>query len=201
MGISFDKTKISGSFPPFWRGDVKVLPGDFRIKQIFAEGTLLKAGTPIAVDFDNMECGVVKVAKVLAGGTTTIPRVSKGTLLKVGDIVAKVGKLDLSVSITDISTANADYDVITLSGAMTTLATGDFLVESATYAVGVTESAPLYIANAVIETTKEYTAKGFQTVSAGYDALVLKEVVYPIPASWLTGFALTNNQSIKYIKQ
>lgn len=201
MGISFDKTATAVSFPPFWRGDVKVLPGDFKLKQTFAEGTILKAGTPIQLDFDNMECGVVKVAKVLAGGTTTIPRVTKGTLLKVGDTVAKVGKLDLSRTVSAIDTSNAAYDLVTLSGAMTTLTTGDFLVESATYEAAVTESAPIYTADAVIETTKEYTALGFQTVSAGYEALVLKEVVYPIPASWLTGFSLTKNPSIKYIKQ
>lgn len=202
MGISFDKIAVAGNFPPFWRGDVKVLPGDFKLKQTFAEGTLLKAGTPIQLDFDNMECGVVKVAKVLAGGTTTIPRVVKGSLLKVGDVVAKVGKLDLSRVVSAIDTSNADYDVVTLDGAMTTLTTGDFLAESATYAADpLVESAPLYVADAVIETTKVYTAKGFQTVSAGYEGLILKEVAYPIPATWLTGFSLKNNPSIKYIKQ
>ena len=201
MGISFDKTAIPGGFPPFWRGEFKVLPGDFKLKQTFPEGTILKRSTPIQLDFDNMECGVVKVAKVLAGGTTTIPRVVKGHLFKVGDVVAKVGKADLSRTISSIDTTNADYDAITLDGAMTTLATGEFLVESPTYSAGVTPSGPLYVADAVIETDKVYTADGFQTVSAGYEGLILKSVAYPIPASFLTGYGLTNNPCIKYIKQ
>ena len=307
MGIEFSKTAYPGTFPPFWRGEVKVLPGDFKVKQTFAEGTLLKHGTPIQLDFVNMECGVVKVAKVLAGGTTTIPRVTKGTLLKVGDVVMKLGKTDVSPSISAIDTTNASYDLITMDGAIAGLAAGDFLQEATavgaasvkavhkitigtnaanadtltidgvvytfataaaegviavggtalataanledalsaqydnifsvsadgaklvltqlvagvgaipviaktgtiaatvattTAAVAGVPAAPVYaMPDAVIETTKEYKAQGFQTVSAGYEALVLKEVAYPIPASWLTGFSLTNNPSIKYIKQ
>ena len=308
MGISFDRTAYAGSMPPFWRGEFKVLPGDFKLKQAFADGTILKAGTPIQIDFENMECAVVKVAKVLAGGTTTIPRVTKGTLLKVGDNVMKLGKTDVSRAVSAIDTTNADYDVVTLDGAITGLTTGDFLQEcsavgaaavkgvhkitigtnaangdtltvdgvvytfataaaegvfavggtalataanledalsaqydnifsvkadgaklvftqlvagvgaipvisstgtivatvaTTTAAVAGVPAAPLYeLPDAVIETTKEYSpTKGFQTVSAGYEGVVLKEVVYPIPASWLEGFSLKNNHSIKYIKQ
>ena len=119
MGISFDRTAYAGSMPPFWRGEFKVLPGDFKLKQTFVDGTILKAGTPIQIDFENMECAVVKVAKVLAGGTTTIPRVTKGTLLKVGDNVMKLGKTDVSRAVSAIDTTNADYDVVTLNGAIT----------------------------------------------------------------------------------
>ena len=307
MGISFDKIAIAGNFPPFWRGDVKVLPGDFKLKQTFPEGTLLKRSLPIVLDFDNMECAIVKVAKVLAGGTTTIPRVVKGTVLQVGDVVMKLGKVDVSPTISAIDKTNADYDLITLSGAIAGLTTGDFLQEATavgtaavkgvhkitigtnaanadtltidgvvytfataaaegviavggtalataanledavsaqyegvfsvkadgaklvltqlvvgvgaipvidktgtiaatvattTAAVAGVTAAPLYnMPDAVVETTKEYTALGFQTVSAGYEALVLKEVAYPIPATWLTGYSLKNNPSIKYIKQ
>lgn len=203
MGIAFTKTKIPGDFPVFWRGEFKVLPGDYKLKQTFPEGTLLKKGTPVQIDFVNMECAVVKVAKVVDGGTTTAPRIVKGSLLQVGDTVAKVGKLDLSRTVSTIDKSNANYDVITLNGAMTTLTAGDFLQESYTYvAAPLTQSAPLYVADAVIETTKEYSAtKGFQTVSAGYEGLILKEVAYPVPASWLKGYSLETNPSIKYIKQ
>ena len=312
MGISFERTAYAGNMPPFWRGEFKVLPGDFKLKQAFAEGTILKAGTPIQIDFANMECAVVKVAKVLAGGTTTIPRVTKGTLLKVGDNVMKLGKTDVSRAISSIDTSNADYDAITLDGAIVGLTAGDFFQECSAvgaaavkgvhkitigtnatagdkitidgvdytfaaaagegvFAVGATAlasaanledalsaqydnifsvkadgaklvftqlvagvgaipvisvtqtgggtlaatvatttaavagvpAAPLYeLPDAVIETTKEYSpTKGFQTVSAGYEGIVLKEVVYPIPSSWLEGFSLKNNHSIKYIKQ
>lgn len=316
MGISFERTAYAGNMPPFWRGEFKVLPGDFKLKQTFAVGTVIPAGTPIQIDFANMECAVVKVAKVLAGGTTTIPRVTKGTLLKVGDNVMKLGKTDVSRAVSAIDTTNDAYDVITLDGAIAGLTAGDFLQESSevveataevkgvykltigtnataadkltidgvdytfaaaaaegVFAVGATAlasaanledavsaqydgifsvkadgaklvftqlvggvgaipvisvtqtgggtlaasiaqttagvaavaalTAPLYeLPDAVVETTKVYaTANDFQTVSAGYEGVVLKEVVYPVPASWLEGFSLKNNHSIKYIKQ
>lgn len=208
MAITFSKTAVSGSFPVFWRGECKVLPGDFKLKQTFAEGDIIKKGTPIQLDFENMEAGVVKVAKVVSGGTTTKPRVVKGTLLKAGDVVMKLGKDDASPTVSSIDTSSADYDVITLSAAITGLAAGDFLQESSAYVAAVTEpaadavpAAPLYVADAVVETTKEYSLNGFQTVSAGYDVVILKEVAYPIPSDWLEGFSLKGNHSIKYINQ
>lgn len=42
MAIEFEKGKIKGSFPVFWRGECKVLPGDFKLKQTFPEGTLIR---------------------------------------------------------------------------------------------------------------------------------------------------------------
>ena len=202
MGATFERTKIPGSFPVFWRGEFKVLPGGFKLKQTFPEGTMIPKGTPIQLDFNNLEAGVVKVAKVLAGGTTTAPRVTKGTLLQVGDTVAKVGKTDLSRTISAIDRTNTDYDVISFNGAMTTLAEGDFVQESTAYSADpATEANPLYVADAVVETTYEYTSKGFQTVSAGYEGLILKDVAYPVPSGWLNGYSLKANPSIKYIRQ
>ena len=207
MGISFDKTKVPGNFPPFWRGEFKVLPGDFKLKQTFPEGTLIKRSTPVMLDFENMECGIVKVAKVVAGGTTTKPRIVKGSLLQSGDIVMKLGKDDKSPTLSSIDTSSDDYDVVTLSAAIAGLEEGDFLQECSAYVAAsgddaTVPAAPLYeMPDAVIETTREYTSKGFQTVSAGYEGVILKEVAYPIPDSWLTGFSLKNNPSIKYIKQ
>lgn len=201
MGVTFDKTKIPGGFPVFWRGEFKVLPGGFKLKQTFPEGTLLRKSIPLQLDFENMEAGVVVVAKVLAGGTTTAPRVVKGSLLQVGTVVAKVGKVDLSRTVSAIDKSNSEYDVITLNGALTTLAEGDYIQESNEYNSGTQDSTPLYTADAVIETDVEYSAKGFQTVSAGYEGLILKEVAYPIPSDWLDGYSLKGNPSIKYIKQ
>jgi len=206
MGVEFNKNGIGGDFPVFWRGECKVLPGDYKLKQTFAEGDLLRKGTPLQIDFENMEAGVVKVAKVLAGGTTAKPRVVKGSLLKSGDVVMKLGKNDLSPSVSSIDTSNSDYDVITLSAAITGLAEGAFLQECSAYVpaageVAAVPSVPLYVPDAVIETNKEYSLNGFQTVSAGYDVLILKCVAYPVPSEWLEGFSLKNNHSIKYVKQ
>ena len=93
MGVTFDKVKIPGGFPVFWRGEFKVLPGGFKLKQTFPEGTLLRKSIPLQLDFENMEAGVVKVAEILAGGTATKPRVVKGSLLQVGDTVMVLGCL------------------------------------------------------------------------------------------------------------
>jgi len=135
--IVFEKTKYTGKQPVFF-GSPEVLPGTFKLKQAFANGTPIPKGTPIQLDFTLMEAGVVKVAKVVAGGTTTIPFVQKGHLLAVGDVVMKIGKTDLSVTVSAINTSNASYDAVTLSGAVATLAAGDFLQEcSATAAAAV----------------------------------------------------------------
>ena len=54
MAIEFKRTKYKGGFPVFWRGNREALPGDFTLKGTYPEGTLLKEGTPIKLDFANM---------------------------------------------------------------------------------------------------------------------------------------------------
>lgn len=39
MAIVFEKTKVKGGFPIFWRGEFAVLPGDFKLKGTYPEGT------------------------------------------------------------------------------------------------------------------------------------------------------------------
>ena len=94
MAIKFEKTQVKGGFPVFWRGEREVLPGDFAVKGTYPEGTILKEGTPIKLDFENMECTICKSARIVEGGTTTKPRV------------------------------NESYDEITLSAAMTEAVAG-----------------------------------------------------------------------------
>lgn len=153
MAIEFEKGKIKGSFPVFWRGECKVLPGDFKLKQTFPEGTLIRKGTPISLDFAKMECSVCKAVKVVAGGTTAAPRVVKGSLVKEGDELS-IG--ENKQAITAIDKTNADYDVLTLASALTGATANAFAV------VGTD------VPNAVVETDMEYkTNMSFQTVSAG----------------------------------
>ena len=205
MAIEFKRTKYKGGSPVFWRGNREALPGDFTLKGTYPEGTLLKEGTPIKLDFANMECKICKSALVVTGGTTSAPRVVKGSMFQVGDTV-KIGesnstiksidttnadKIDESNStIKSIDTTNADYDVLTFTAAVT----------------GATQGATLLsdddLPDAVIETTKEYTTKhGFPVVSAAYGARILKDVAYPVPEAWLEGYSLKNNHEIKYIRQ
>ena len=133
MAIEFKKTAVKGHTPEIWRGECKMLPGGFKPKINIANGTVLHRGVLVEVNFDEMSAAVIKLAKVLAGGTTSKVRVAKGHLFAVGDVVAKVGKTDKSVSISTIDTSNADYDVLNLSAAITGLTTDDVLIESRDY--------------------------------------------------------------------
>lgn len=210
MAIEFEREYTAGNFPVFWRGECKILPGDYRLKQEFPEGTLLVKGTPIFVDFDNMECGVIKLAKVIAGGTGAKPRIVKGSLLQKGDTVMKLGDGKKSVTISSIDTSNNEYDELSLSAALTGIGDGDFIQESSTYKTAgadpstdpEVEAQALYEANAVISDSCTYQKMGFQTIAAGYEVIILKEVAYPIPSDWLEGgMSLKWNHSIKYVKQ
>lgn len=184
MGLVFGKTDYKGSFPVFWRGEAKVLPGDFKLTDDLPEGTVIKKGTPIKLDFANMQATLCKAIKVVAGGDTTNVRVEKGSHVVTSESVG-------STTISQIDSTNADYDVLTLAAAEATATAGKILE--------VGENEP----NAVVE--KDVTIKkdmGFGTISAVFDAVILKDVAYPVPDSWLVnGMCLNTNHSIKYIRQ
>lgn len=197
MAIEFKKQAFSGKTPVIWRGECKILPGGFKPKQTFPVGTVLRRGIPIQVDFEEMSAGVVKIAKVLDGGTTTGARVGKGHLFAVGDKVQKLGTTT-STTVSKIDTTNADYDVITFAAAITGLAAGDSIQESD----GQSSAKPLYTPNMVIGADLEFKGTGIPTIDAAYDAVVLyNNVNYPIPADWLQGVALKSNPNILFIKQ
>ena len=223
MAIEFKRTKYKGGFPVFWRGNREALPGDFKLKGTYPEGTLLKEGTPIKLDFANMECKICKSALVVTGGTTSAPRVVKGSMFQVGDTV-KIGESNSTIksidttnadkigesnsTIKSIDTTNADKtgeSNSTIKSIDTTNADYDVLTFTAAV-TGATQGATLLsdddLPDAVIETTKEYTTKhGFPVVSAAYGARILKDVAYPVPEAWLEGYSLKNNHEIKYIRQ
>lgn len=206
MAIEFKKTSYEGRVPVIWRGECKVLPAGFKPKNTLTVGMVILRGAPLYVDFDNMEAAVIKCVKVLAGGTTTKPRVSKGHYFAAGDVVMKVGKTDASPTVSSVDTSNADYDVITLSAAITGLTTNDVLVEATPYAAAVgsgeaTLAAEKYVPNAVAAADLEVKDK-LDTLDAAYEALVLKNAVpYPVLDSWVTGLCLKNNPNIMFIKQ
>ena len=147
MAIDFKKTQLSGHTPEIWRGECKILPGGFKPVQNFPVGTVLHRGTPIYVDFEAMSAAVCKTAKVLAGGTTTAPRIAKGHYFVAGDVVMKLGVTDKSPIIKSIDTANAEYDVLTFASAIAGLAEGDILVEAsaAAAAEGDNEAVPPHL--------------------------------------------------------
>lgn len=197
MAIEFKKQAHSGKTPVIWRGECKILPGGFKPKQTFPVGTVLRRGLPIQVDFEDMSASVVKIAKVLDGGTTTAARIGKGHLFAVGDKVQKVGSTT-STTVSKIDTSNADYDVITFAAAITGLAAGDSIQESD----GESSAKPLNTPNMVIGADLEFKGTGIPTIDAAYEAVVLyNNVNYPIPADWLQGVALKSNPNILFIKQ
>lgn len=200
MAIDFKATKFAGRFPEIWRGECKMLPGGFKPVQEFAAGTVIRRGTPIYVDFENMTAAVCKSAKVLTGGTTTAPRVGKGHLFAVGDTVTKNGDGNASPTIRSIDTSNTEYDTITLSAAYTGLAAGDIIVESDTYSD--TAVGSKYEPNMVVGADKEFDGKGLPTIDAAYDAVVLyPSLQFPILEEWLSGVCLKNNPNILFIRQ
>ena len=210
MAIDFKKTQLSGHTPEIWRGECKILPGGFKPVQNFPVGTVLHRGTLIYVDFEAMSAAVCKTAKVLAGGTTTAPRIAKGHYFVAGDVVMKLGVTDKSPIIKSIDTANAEYDVLTFASAIAGLAEGDILVEASAAAAAegdneAVPAAPLYTPNMVVGAVKEFTGKGLPTIDAAYEAVVLyPSLNFPLLEDWLINpgkVCLKANPNILFIKQ
>ena len=210
MAIDFKKTQLSGHTPEIWRGECKILPGGFKPVQNFPVGTVLHRGTPIYVDFEAMSAAVCKTAKVLAGGTTTAPRIAKGHYFVAGDVVMKLGVTDKSPIIKSIDTANAEYDVLTFASAIAGLAKGDILVEASAAAAAegdneAVPAAPLYTPNMVVGAVKEFTGKGLPTIDAAYEAVVIyPSLNFPLLEDWLINpgkVCLKANPNILFIKQ
>ena len=89
-----------------------------------ALGTNLPTGTLLYVNLSNRQAYAVKNALVLAGGTTSAPRVDKRHLFVANDVVFVSGA---AVTITSIDSSNSAYDVFTLSGACAGAIAGSYL--------------------------------------------------------------------------
>ncbi len=200
MAIEFKRTTVNGHTPEIWRGECKMLPGGFKPKNTIATGTVLRRGVPVEVNFEEMSAAVVKVATVLNGGTTTKPRIAKGHLFAVGDVITKNGDGSKTPSITAIETDNAEYDTLTLSAAYTGLAADDVIVESEAVESGTATAK--YTPNMVVGAEKEFNGKGLPTIDAAYEAVVLyPSLDFPLLSDWLNGCCLKSNPNILFIKQ
>lgn len=197
MGVKFEGKSYAGNMPVFWRGEAKILPGGYKLLQTFPKGTVIPKGTPLHIVIGTLTAAVSKYAKVVSGGTATKPRVPKGTLFQINDIVMKEGETT-GVTVSSIDTSNADYDVLTLSSAISGLAADDVLIE----ATATSSSVAKYEPNAVVGEDTEPLSGGDQdTVSAAYDAVVLLGYTVQLPASWMQGICMKNNPNIIYVKQ
>ena len=197
MAIKFEKTSYPGNMDAFWRKEVKMLPGGFQLAQTFPVGEVIQRGAFVAVDMNAMNAAIVKVGKVLAGGTTSSARVSKRNNICPGDTVMKVGS-ESTTTVKKVDRSNPDYDVIEVATAITGLEEGDFLQEA-----DASGKTPKYIANAVLGADLEIKTSGLPTIDAGYDAILLKSVCVPFPDEWLVenGYCLKANPNILVINQ
>lgn len=91
------------------------------------EGVDVPQGTLLDVNLETREASIVKNALVVAGGTTSAPRVAKGHFFQAGDFVFVTGG---AVAVSSVDTTNADYDVLTLSGACTGATAGNYLEQA-----------------------------------------------------------------------
>lgn len=203
MAIEFKKTTYAGSLDAFWRTEVRMLPGGFNCSQSIPVGDVIPRGALVCADFDTMTATIVKVGRVVDGGTTTKPRVTKNNHFYAGDTVMKIGKKDAAVTVKSVDRSNPDYDVVEFSAALATLAKGDYLVEAVKdTGDSATTYSQAHEANTILGADYTSRAVGMTTLDVAYSAVALKDVCPQFPADWLDGGAfLKTNHNILFIKQ
>lgn len=203
MAIEFKKTSYAGNLDAFWRTEVRMLPGGFNCSQSIPVGDVIPRGALVCADFDTMTATIVKVGRVVDGGTTTKPRVTKNNHFYAGDTVMKIGKKDAAVTVKSVDRSNPDYDVVEFSAALATLAKGDYLVEAVKdTGDSATTYSQAHEANTILGADYTSRAVGMTTLDVAYSAVALKDVCPQFPADWLDGSAfLKTNHNILFIKQ
>lgn len=203
MAIEFKKTSYAGNLDAFWRTEVRMLPGGFNCSQSIPVGDVIPRGALVCADFDTMTATIVKVGRVVDGGTTTKPRVTKNNHFYAGDTVMKIGKKDAAVTVESVDRSNPDYDVVEFSAALATLAKGDYLVEAVKdTGDSATTYSQAHEANTILGADYTSRAVGMTTLDVAYSAVALKDVCPQFPADWLDGGAfLKTNHNILFIKQ
>lgn len=200
MAIEFKKTSYAGNLDAFWRTEVRMLPGGFNCSQSIPVGDVIPRGALVCANFDTMTATIVKVGRVIDGGTTTKPRVTKNNHFYAGDTVMKIGKKDTAVTVRSVDRSNPDYDVVEFSAALATLAKGDYLVEAISDSE--TTYSQAHEANTILGADYTSRAVGMATLDVAYSAVALKDVCPQFPADWLDGGAfLKTNHNILFIKQ
>lgn len=203
MAIEFKKTSYAGNLDAFWRTEVRMLPGGFNCSQSIPVGDVIPRGALVCADFDTMTATIVKVGRVVNGGTTTKPRVTKNNHFYAGDTVMKIGKKDTAVTVKSVDRSNPDYDVVEFSAALATLAKGDYLIEAVKdTGDDATTYSQAHEANTILGADYTSRAVGMTTLDVAYSAVALKDVCPQFPADWLDGGAfLKTNHNILFIKQ
>ena len=203
MALEFKKMSYGGDLGACWRTEVRMLPGGFNCSQSIPVGDVIPRGALVCADFDTMTATIVKVGRVIDGGTTTKPRVTKNNHFYAGDTVMKIGKKDAAVTVKSVDRSNPDYDVVEFSAALATLAKGDYLVEAVKdTGDSATTYSQAHEANTILGADYTTRAVGMTTLDVAYSAVALKDVCPQFPADWLDGGAfLKTNHNILFIKQ
>lgn len=203
MAIEFKKTSYAGNLDAFWRTEVRMLPGGFNCSQSIPVGDVIPRGALVCANFDTMTATIVKVGRVVNGGTTTKPRVTKNNHFYAGNTVMKIGKKDAAVTVKSVDRSNPDYDVVEFSAALETLAKGDYLIEAVKdTGDSATTYSQAHEANTILGADYTSRAVGMTTLDVAYSAVALKDVCPQFPADWLDGGAfLKTNHNILFIKQ
>lgn len=199
MAITFEKTTYPGTMDAFWRQEVRMLPGGFKPKQTFPVGEVVQRGALVFVDYADMTAAIIKVGKIVDGGTTSKPRVTKRNNFCAGDTIMKIGATG-AVTIKSVDRTNPDYDVLELSGAITGLAKDDFVQEAKQVDSGY---AAAYTPNMILGNDFESKKSGLPTLDVAWSAMVLKDVCGAFPEEWLTTGSpcLATNHNILFIHQ
>lgn len=188
MAITLNRQSYEGEAPIIYR-DCKTLPGGFSLTQKYANGTLIKRGTPIFVDTKTHTAIVCKCAQVGAGTTTKAIKVAKGHLFQVGDEIVKDGDDATIATIVGIEKGTSQ-DTLNLSVGLS--ATQDNIIEL--------KDRP--VPNTVTSDDLLVEDKGLPAIDAAYSAVVLyhNTAVYYNPA-WISGLCLKDNPNILLITQ
>ena len=178
------------------------MPGGFSVKNTLSVGDVVRRGTLLAIDYNDLKAAIVKSALVVKGGTNKNPRVSKNSYIAVNDVLTKNGDGSSVVTVTAIDKTNTEYDVLTLSESYTGLTEGDVLVESEQASEG--KAVAKYTPNAFVASDLKVTNLGIPTIDAAYEGFLLyPSISSPIIPEWLEegGFVLKANHNVVIYRQ
>ncbi|TDQ79579.1 hypothetical protein [Sphingobacterium yanglingense] len=136
MGVGYKRTDSTGDIP-VWQGDgkdIQLAQGGFLFeKGGLADGTIIKAGTPMIFNETTRKAKFLATGKVVenALADAVAYKVAKGHTLKVGDNFAEK-PASAAYPITEINTSNIDYDVVTVETTIGAVAANSLVFGSST---------------------------------------------------------------------
>ena len=195
MAVIVEGKPIADHVPVVYR-KAKVLPAGYRVMTALQKGFNIVRGAFLMITAGKLEAEVCRVGLIVAGGSTTAPRVKKGHGFVANNVVMLSGKKQ-SKTIQSVDTSNAEYDVLTLDAALTGADSGGILVEAK--AAHDTAAVVKHEPNAFVDMDAEY--KDADTVvSAAYDGILIAGNTI-VPTEWVNGICLKGNPNVLIVAQ